>query len=140
MSGVKKLRLFYSLLAVCLLACLTACESDTAEIASLLDARNKAVSEKNIAVYADLIADNYHAGRHTKDDVLMQIFQLFKRFQRIEMHTHNRHIDITDDKHALCEQSYTLKVFADQQWRSIVQKEQLELTKQNGTWLITSGL
>jgi hypothetical protein len=140
--GVKKLRYFYKSTAVLiLLAALTACNAtNTADISAVLDARNLAVNEKNIAAYADVITDNYNQNSHTKDDVLMQMFNLFKHFQAIQMQTHNRHINIIDDNHALCEQSYTLKVMADNEWRSMVQQEQLELTKQGDIWKISGGL
>jgi len=139
---VKKLRYFYKSTAVLiLLAALTACNAtNTADISAVLDERNLAVNEKNIAAYADVITDNYNQNSHTKDDVLMQMFNLFKHFQAIQMQTHNRHINIIDDNHALCEQSYTLKVMADNEWRSMVQQEQLELTKQGDIWKISGGL
>jgi len=70
----------------------------------------------------------------------MQMFDLFKNFQTIQMQTHNRHINIIDDSHALCEQSYTLKAMADNEWRSIVQQEQLQLIKQGDVWKISAGL
>jgi len=139
---VKKLRYFYKSTAVLiLLAALTACNAtNTADISAVLDERNLAVNEKNIAAYADVITDNYNQNSHTKDDVLMQMFNLFKHFQAIQMQTHNRHINIIDDNHALCEQSYTLKVMADNEWRSMVQQEQLQLIKQGDVWKISGGL
>jgi len=139
---VKKLRYFYKSTAVLiLLAALTACNStNPADISTVLDARNLAVNEKNIAAYADIIVDDYNQNNHTKDDVLMQMFDLFKHFQAIQMQTHNRHINIIDDNHALCEQSYTLKVMADNEWRSMVQQEQLQLIKQGDVWKISGGL
>jgi len=140
--GVKKLRYFYKSTAVLiLLAALTACNAtNTADVAAVLDERNLAVNEKNIAAYADIIVDDYNQNHHTKDDVLTQMFGLFKHFQAIQMQTHNRHINIIDDNHALCEQSYTLKVMADNEWRSMVQQEQLQLTKQGDIWKISGGL
>jgi len=139
---VKKLPHFYkSVGLVILLALLTACNtSDTADISKLLDARNAAVNEKNIAAYADVLLEEYHSNRQNKEAILLQMHDLFKHFQTIQMQTHNRHINIIDDTHALCEQSYALKVKADNEWRNIVQKEQLQLTKQNNTWKISGGL
>jgi len=139
---VKKLRIFYKVSAVfILLALLTACNAtNTAGVAAVLDARNTAMNEKNISTYADLILDTYNVKGRTKEDVLLQIFTLFKDFQSIQMQTHNRHINIIDDNHALCEQNYTLKVKADGQWRNMVQQEQLQLTKQGNDWKISAGL
>ncbi|MDQ6956832.1 MAG: hypothetical protein Q9M21_06515 [Mariprofundaceae bacterium] len=139
---MKKLRIFYKATAVLiLLALFTACNStNTADVTAVLDARNTAMNEKNIATYADLLLDEYNVKGRTKEDVLLQIFALFKDFQTIQMQTHNRHINIIDDKHALCEQSYTLKVKADNQWRNMVQQEQLQLTKQGNHWKISGGL
>ncbi|MBL4760910.1 MAG: hypothetical protein JKY80_08695 [Mariprofundaceae bacterium] len=139
---MKKLLIFYKFSAVLiLLALFTACNStNTADISAVLDARSAAVNEKNIVSYADIIVDDYQQNSHTKDDVLMQMFDLFKGFQTIQMQTHNRHINIIDDSHALCEQSYTLKVMADNEWRSMVQQEQLQLIKQGDVWQISGGL
>jgi len=139
---VRKLLRFYKTAAfVSLLALLTACNaSNTADISKVLDARNHAINEKNISTYADIIIEEYHADGRTKEDLLLQMYDLFKHFQNIQMQTHNRQIDIIDDSHALCEQSYSLKVMADHEWRNIVQKEQLELIKQGDTWKISGGL
>jgi len=138
---VKKLLPFYKPAAfVGILLLLAACNANTTEIAKLLDTRNTAMNERNISMYADILADDYHANGRSKEDVLLQMYDLFKRFQHIQMQTHNRHIDMIDHSHALCEQSYSLKVMADHEWRTIVQKEQLELTKQGNTWKISGGL
>jgi len=139
---VKKLLNFYKSATLLIsLTLLTACNaSNTDNISQVLDARNTAISEKNIAIYADIVIEDYHINGRTKEDVLLQMYDLFKHFQSIQMQTHNRHINIIDDNHALCEQSYSLKVMADNEWRNIVQKEQLELTKQGGIWKISGGL
>jgi len=139
---VKKLLNFYKSATLLIsLALITACNANnTADISQVLDARNTAISEKNIAIYADIVIEDYDANGRTKEDVLLQMYDLFKHFQNIKMQSHNRHINIIDDNHALCEQSYSLKVMADNEWRNIVQKEQLELTKQGDTWKISGGL
>ncbi|PCI45083.1 MAG: hypothetical protein COB41_02635 [Proteobacteria bacterium] len=98
------------------------------------------MNEKNIATFADLLLDDYNVKGRTKEDILLQIFALFKDFQTLQIQTHNRHINIIDDKHALCEQSYTIKAMADNEWRSMVQQEQIQLIKQGGVWKISGGL
>ena len=124
-----------------MLALLTACNStNTADVSAVLDARNAAMNEKNIATFADLLLDDYNVKGRTKEDILLQIFALFKDFQTLQIQTHNRHINIIDDKHALCEQSYTIKAMADNEWRSMVQQEQIQLIKQGGVWKISGGL
>lgn len=124
-----------------MLALLTACNStNTADVSAVLDARNAAMNEKNIATFADLLLDDYNVKGRTKEDILLQIFALFKDFQTLQIQTHNRHINIIDDKHALCEQSYTIKAMADNEWRSMVQQEQIQLIKQGGVWKISAGL
>jgi len=140
--GARKLQNFYKSTAVVIfLTLLTACNaSNTADISAVLDARTAAVNEKNITAYADVVIDNYNLNGRAKNDVLMQMHNLFKHFQKIKMQTHNRHINIIDDNHALCEQSYTLKVMADNEWRSMVEQEQLTFTKQGDTWKISGGL
>jgi len=113
---------------------------DKVDISDILDARNDAISHKNITAYGNLLISGYHFQNHSKHDLLIDMEKIFERFQIIQMQTHNRHIDILDEAHALCNQSYTLKVKADDEWRSIVQQEQLQFTKQNGQWKISSGL
>ncbi|MDQ6955191.1 MAG: nuclear transport factor 2 family protein [Mariprofundaceae bacterium] len=120
---------------------LSACQQvDKVDIAEVLDARNDAVSSKNITAYGALLINDYHFQKHTKSDILYAMQEIFERFQVIQMQTHNRHIDVLDETHAICNQSYTFKVKADNEWRSIVQQEQLQLTKQNDAWKISSGL
>lgn len=139
---MRKLLLFYKYTTLLiLLASFSACgPSNTSDISAVLDARTAAINEKNIATFADILIDDYHYNGRSKDDVLLQRFDQFKFFQTIQMQTHNRHINIIDDSHALCEQSYSLKVMADNEWRNVVQQEQLQLTKQGDTWKISGGL
>jgi len=140
-NGAKKLKTFYKASILLIALTISACtQNDESDISLLLDARNHAINEKDIATYADLVIDDYHQNGRTKDDILLQMFGLFKRFQTIQMQTHNRHTSIIDDTHALCEQTYTLKVMADIEWRSMVQQEQLQLTKQGEVWKISGGL
>jgi len=134
---VKKLRLFYKLFVITLLLLSTACEQqDKTAISHLLDARDKAMSEKNIDAFNQLLATNYPDKQHT----IEQISLLFRQFNHIHIHTLNRHIHLINDEHAECEQSYTISVQADGDVRNIVQREQLQLTKTAQGWKISAGL
>jgi len=116
---------------------LVACSPfDKSEINTLLDARNAAIHTKDIAAYNDILANDYP----DKLKIIEQMQSLFSRFEQIDMHSQNRHIRILDDNKAECEQSYTLKSFADGEWRNIVQREQLQLSRENNHWRISGGL
>jgi len=110
------------------------------KIASLLDARDRAVSEQSLEDFSVLLTDKYDDHGRSKIDVVAQMINLFEQFEQISMHSHDRIIRIIDEAHAQCEQTYTLKVFADEQWRSLVQKEQLQFERINEQWRISGGL
>ncbi|MDX8397348.1 MAG: hypothetical protein R8K49_03410 [Mariprofundaceae bacterium] len=141
MSGAKKLLTSYKFFLTLLLLSLSACiPQDKADITALLEARNQAINSQNIAAYGQVIMQNYQDHGRTREDTLKQMQQLFERFERIDMQSSNRHIHLIDATHAECEQSYTLKVFADGQWRHIVQREQLQLSRSDKQWQIQAGL
>jgi len=113
---------------------------EKSEIAELMDARDMAISQRSIPDYSALIYSDYNDQGRSKVDAVAQMVSLFDKFDRAVMHSHDRHIQQLDDNHAICDQSYTLKVLADGKWRQIVQREQLALTKGNGVWKISGGL
>lgn len=125
------------LLSSCLLAC---SDIDKVSVSQLLDARDQAITHRNISEYSSLISSSYHDRNRTKIEVVAQMVSLFDKFERAEMNSYDRQIRKLDDNLARCEQSYTLKVFADGQWRQIVQREQLTLAEEAGGWKIVSGL
>jgi len=135
----RKLRLWtlLSLLSVILIAC---SDIDKTGISSLLDARDQAISNRSISEYSGLISGSYHDQRRGKVEVVAQMLSLFDKFERAEMHSYDREIRILDNDRAQCEQSYTLRVFADGEWRQIVQREQLTLAEEDNGWRIISGL
>ncbi|MDT8375881.1 MAG: hypothetical protein RQ867_03970 [Mariprofundaceae bacterium] len=129
------------ILLLIIAAALMACsEMEKSEITGLMDARDLAISQRSIPDYSNLIYSAYHDQGRTKVDVVAQMVALFDRFDRAEMRSHDRQIQQLDDTHAVCEQSYTLKVRADGEWRQIVQREQLALTKDHDGWKISGGL
>jgi len=113
---------------------------EKSEIAELMDARDMAISQRSIPDYSALIYSDYNDQGRSKVDAVAQMVALFDKFDRATMRSHDRHIQQLDDNHAICDQSYTLKVLADGKWRQIVQREQLTLTKDSGGWKISSGL
>jgi len=122
-------------------AAIAACSDiDKAGISQLLDARDAAISHRSIAEYSALIASDYSDKDRGKVDIVAQMVSLFDKFERAEMRSYDRQIRLLNDRQAQCEQSYTLKVFADGQWRQIVQREQLTLTDDAGGWKISAGL
>jgi len=135
----RKLRLWtlLSLLSVILIAC---SDIDKAGISSLLDTRDQAISNRSISEYSALISGGYHYNQRGKVEVVAQMLSLFDKFERAEMRSYDREIRILDNGRAQCEQSYTLRVFADGEWRQIIQREQLTLTEEDNGWKIISGL
>jgi len=134
---VRKLLNFYKAIGILIGLMLAACSpSDKSDINTLLDARNAAIHTRDIATYNELLTKDYP----DKLQIIEQIRSLFSRFEQIDMHSQNRHIRILDDNNAECEQSYTLKAFADGQWRNIVQREQLQFRHEDNHWRISGGL
>jgi len=129
-----------SLLFLVCLSFIACSDSDKAEISQVMDSRDHAISNRNIPEYSALIASDYSDHGHKKVDILAQMISLFDKFEQAEMTSYDRHIRQLSDVQAQCEQSYTLKVFADNQWRKIVQREQITLNKTSAGWKISSGL
>ena len=117
---------------------LTACSGDKGDIADVLEARDNAISQRNIEAYASLLSTGYlNTAGIAKVEEMKAIFQ---RFENVEMTSRDREIRILDETSAICEQTYLLRVFADKQWREVVQREQLKLTHSDGHWKISGGL
>ncbi len=128
-----------ALVAAC--ALLVACTGgERAAIAKVLDARNLAVSHKDIAAYAALIADDYHARGRTKADLVREMQRLFAVFDAIEMKTLDRVIALEGKGRARCEQTYELVVRKGDQTRRLIEREQLVLVKTPQGWKIAGGI
>jgi len=125
------------LLGSSLLAC---SDFDKAEISEVMAARDHAISNRNIAEYSALISSSYQDRGRSKVEVVAQMVSLFDKFKQAEMASYDRQIRRLDGGTAQCEQSYRLKVFADGDWRQIVQREQLTLMQEKSGWKIVSGL
>ncbi|MDQ7002965.1 MAG: nuclear transport factor 2 family protein [Ghiorsea sp.] len=113
-------------------------EKPSQSIQKLLEARNTCISQQNIEQYTALLHPSYlnHGGQQKVE----QMAQVFHRFEKVKMNSRDQEVRIIDDNHAICEQTYILKVFADGEWREIVQREQLTFTNTDGTWQISGGL
>lgn len=109
-------------------------------VSQVMDARDQAISNRSIPEYSSLISSTYSDNGRGKIDIVAQMVSLFDRFERAEMSSYDRQIRQLSDVQAQCDQSYTLKVFADGEWRKIVQREQLTLSKETAGWKISSGL
>lgn len=127
------------LLLCCTLLFIAACtDTNKADIQHLLDERDHTISTQNINNYASLLSPTYLKGEG--QSAVNQMQQIFSRFEQVEMHSQQREIRISDDDKAMCEQTYSLKVFADGHWREIVQREQIQLGKIENKWFIVGGL
>jgi len=126
---------YFIILAVLLLP---ACTSEKDEINALLAQRDASISQKNIQAYTSLLSQSYP--KHDGEKVVAGIKHIFDAFDKVEMNSRDRRIQVIDDKHAICEQTYILRVFADGEWRKIVQREQLKFHKDEKGWKISSGL
>jgi activator of HSP90 ATPase len=114
--------------------------SAASSVNKLLDARDAAISQRDITAYATLIADDYHGNRQSKSDMIKQMRQLFAQFSQLQMKSFDRDISIIDSNHAEATQSYRLKVMMDGKWREMLQREELSLTRGASGWQISSGL
>ena len=113
---------------------------DDANIHTLLDARDHAVSERNISAYARLISDDYLDRGRSKHDVVALVEDMFHVFSELNMRSFDRKIRLIDAGRAECKQSYKLKVQTGADWRQMIQQEQLRLRHTDDGWKIIGGL
>ena len=113
---------------------------DDADINTLLDIRDQAVSERNISAYARLISDDYLDRGRSKQDVVARVEDMFHVFSDLNMRSFDRKIRLIDGDRAECKQSYKLKVRAGTDWRQMIQQEQLHLRHTENGWKISGGL
>jgi hypothetical protein len=106
----------------------------------VLDARDAAITHRDIAAYSALIHPGYNDHGRTKVDMVARMIHLFDRFDRMEMRSFDRTIRLLDDDHAQCMQSYKLRVHADDRWRELTSREELELIRAPSGWKISGGL
>jgi len=126
-------------IAVLFIVLLSSCtDFDKHEIDNLLDQRNTSISQKNINDYTALLNKAYK--ENAENTVVYDMQNIFDSFDKIEMSSRDRVIQIIDDNHAICEQTYILNVFANGEWRKMVKREQLKFQRENGHWKISSGL
>lgn len=131
-----------TILILLLSLALTGCSNvQKSEINSVLDARDQAISNKDISAYSALLLSDYMDDHgKSKITVVAQFVHMFQQFDKTEMHSYDREIRLIDDTHAQCEQSYKLRVKADGRWRELVQREQIYLVKTPAGWRISGGL
>lgn len=110
------------------------------EIRSVMKARDQAISHKNISAYSRLLLTGYHDRGYDKIQMVLQMMAMFNRFNKLEMHSFDRVIRVLDSSHAQCQQSYRLRVQRHKIWRTIVEREQLQLKKTADGWKISAGL
>lgn len=111
------------------------------EINEVLNARDLAISSKDVGAYSALLLGDYMDDHgKSKITVVAQFVRMFEQFDATEMHSFDREIRLIDDTHAECEQSYKLRVKADGRWRELVQREQLYFVKTRAGWRISGGL
>lgn len=115
-------------------------ESDSAAINAVLDARNQAISSRDINAYSQLIADDYKENGHGKQDMLAQTVDMFRVFIELHMQSFDREVRLLNKQKAECRQSYRLKARAGADWRQIVEREQIKLKKTDEGWQISGGL
>ncbi len=125
---------------ICAITLFSACTQDNpkAEIHALLQARNQSISQQDIQQYTALLDSDY--AKTQGKDTITQMKAVFSRFEKVDMQSRDATIHLLDPNHAICEQTYVLKVYADGAWRKIVQREQLTLTKRGNQWKISGGL
>ncbi len=118
---------------------LAACSSSN-DWNNLLDKRNAAINHQDLQAYAALIAPDYQSQQESREQLLKRLDGLFKQFSNIKMQSIDRHCQKIDDTHAECAQAYHVNIRSQQQERSLTGREQLQLQRYDGIWLIKSGL
>ena len=127
---------FFLILSLLMMSACT--DHHQGDILDLLDKRDASISQKDIQAYASLISDNYSKTNNTSPVQHME--KVFTVFEKVSMSSRDRNIQILDPEHAICEQTYILKVYADGEWRKIIQREQLKFHYENDAWKISAGL
>jgi len=129
------------LVAFFLCIVVTACSgADKASINTVLNARDTAITARDIGTYSSLILPDYMDHGRSKVNIVAQMIHLFSRFDALDMHSFDREIHLVDDTHADCAQSYKLRVHVDGRWREMVQREELSLRRTPAGWKISAGL
>ena len=128
------------IILILILLCSACSEYDKQAIHTLLDARDAAVTQHDIAAYQRLLISETYEQIQRKRQIVHKMQQRFKQFEKIEMQSSNRTIRLLDKQHAECEQSYLLRVFADGAWRQANERERLQLSKTDSGWKISGGL
>jgi len=127
--------------ALSALLLLNACsQSAVSDVNNVLNARDQAICERNIAAYAAQISDTYHDRGKNKADMVAHMQKLFEQFRDLKMQSFGRDVFIADDNNARAAQSYHLKVQMDGRWRDMLQREELSLTRTDTGWKISAGL
>ncbi len=132
-----KLRTLFFCMFLLLLAGCGFAEKDA--IVTVLEARDQAVSSRDITAFGALLADDFMENGINKAERITEESALFKQFEEIQMHSHGRMITL-HGPHAECEQSYSLRVLRDGDWRSLVQRERIQLKKNANGWKIIGGI
>jgi len=139
MRQISHFGLVVALSAVLLL--LDSCsESAVNGVNNLLDARDLAISERNITAYEELIANDYDAHQKSKADIVKHMQQMFAQFSQLKMESFSRDVYIADDTHARAAQSYRMRVLMNGTWREMLQREELSLIRNDSGWKINDGL
>ena len=133
----RNIRWLLLLASVMLLSACGFAEKDA--ITTVLEARDKAVSSRDIDAFSSLLANDFMENNRDKASRIEQETALFQEFEKIQMHSHGRKI-IVHGPHAECEQSYSLRVLRDGDWRALVQRERITLKKSAAGWKITGGI
>lgn len=113
---------------------------EKASIADILDRRDAAISNQDIAAYSALIDGDYNDRGQSKVEIIAQGIRIFDSFEKTRMQSRDRTILVPGDGTAECEQSYVLEAYADGHWRKIIQRERISLIKTPEGWRISGGL
>jgi len=135
---IKSRRITFALGALILLAACS--QSASSDVNRVLNARDQAISNRDISAYTILIADDYQDGGKTKAEMVAHTKELFAQFKGLKMESFGRDIFIADENNARAAQSYRLKVLMDGSWREMLQREELSLTRTDSGWKISAGL
>ncbi|MDX8390870.1 MAG: hypothetical protein R8M38_10320 [Mariprofundaceae bacterium] len=115
-------------------------ESDSHQIHVLLDARDVAISERDISHYSPLIADDYMDQKVDKIATIAKLVHLFDRFDVISMQSFDRRC-VVQEQLAQCQQSYKMSVRYDQgEWHHIAEQELITFALGQYGWKIKAGI
>jgi len=120
---------------------LTSCSSPSPQqqVEQVLNKRQQALADKDLAAYMALISPRYSERGKTYQDIQKKAEQNFAAFSKIELTSSKRGIYL-ENQQAVVVQEYVLSYWLPSGRQSVKGKERLVLQQEGDGWKIIKGL